>query len=193
MRQLVAGHYCRLQVTSRELYCRYRRPLQRIMLVRNAGDRSWDTCKNIDVKGLYCWRDGSQFKEHRCLSWSFCKEQNRLARLKRGVWPGSVKLRPSCEDREKVTVTARGIILHPAKRHARVTPDVQGGTYSSEHMARRASGAPVVAARSWHVRARGRDWRVDCSFRRLSRAPMYEDRLPAGFVADFRGPPVNWE
>lgn len=54
VRQLVTGHYCRLEVTSRELYCRYRRPLQSVILVRNAGDRSAflsDTCKNMDTEG----------------------------------------------------------------------------------------------------------------------------------------------
>lgn len=54
VRQLVTGHYCRLEVTSREFYCRYRRPLENIILARNAGDRSaffiWDPYKNMGIQ-----------------------------------------------------------------------------------------------------------------------------------------------
>jgi len=106
----------------------------------------------------------------------------------RGVRSG--KPRPLYEDREKVTVTARGVILHPAEQHARVTPDVQGGTYSSEHMVRRASGAPVVAARSWHVRPRGRtdEWIVHSDVSRVRRCTRIA--FPLGLLPIFVGRPL---
>lgn len=114
VRQLVTGHYCRLEVTYRELYCRYRRPLQSVILVRNAGDRS-EFLSDIHVKiwtqkGRFIF-DGLQFEKPRCL---VILVKGRLAvRLKSGV--RFDELRPLYEDREKVTVTARGVILHPAE------------------------------------------------------------------------------
>lgn len=123
-------------------------------------------------------------------AWSFLqKKKRRIAvRLKRGVQPG--ELRPLYEDREKVTVTE--VILHPAEQHARVSPlsDIQGGTYSSEHMARRASGAPVVAARSWHVRARGRtdEWIVHSDVSRVRRCTRIA--FPLGLLPIFVGRPL---
>lgn len=162
---------------------------QSVILVRNAGDHS-EFLSDIYVKiwmqkGRFIF-DGLQFEKPRCL---VILVKGRLAvRLKSGV--RFDELRPLYEDREKVTVTARGVILHPAEQHARVTPDIQGGTYSSEHMARRASGAPVVPARSWHVRARGRtdEWIVHSDVSRVRRCTRIA--FPLGLLPIFVGRPL---
>lgn len=165
-----------------------RRPLENITLARNAGAIVLirNTCKNVAAEGGTLYRRRLVIQGHAAVT----SAGRRIAARGRGEAFGLTYLLLR-RQREKVTATAHGVILQLAEQHARVTPpDIQGGTYSfGAHGATWRAGHQLsrhVPGTCEHVAALTSGLFIPTSL-------VYEDRLPAGFVADFRGPPVNWE